>query len=91
MDDPNFGQQPDRDAERVRLNIELENEPSGRIGAGDDGWSIDCFSACATAHAPGRGFAEGGNHDQAQMWQLSSGPFVTLIAIYTQHICRVSH
>ena len=31
MDDPNFGPQPDWDAERVRLGIELEHEPSGKI------------------------------------------------------------
>jgi len=31
MDYPNFGPQPNWDAERVRLNIELEYEPSGRI------------------------------------------------------------
>lgn len=29
--DPDFGPQPDWDAERVRLRIELEHEPSGRI------------------------------------------------------------
>jgi hypothetical protein len=31
MDDPDFGPQPDWDAERVRLRIDLEHEPSGRI------------------------------------------------------------
>lgn len=31
MDDPNFGPQPDWESERMRLKIDLEHEPTGRI------------------------------------------------------------